>query len=54
MAILAAEETEWRRTMWQIPPFRGALELAMVGMGCFWGAERKFREAPGRGVQGAE
>jgi peptide-methionine (S)-S-oxide reductase len=27
-------------------PFPG-LELAMFGMGCFWGAERKFWEAPG-------
>jgi len=28
------------------PPFPG-MELAMFGMGCFWGAERKFWEAPG-------
>jgi len=28
------------------PPFPGA-ELAMFGMGCFWGAERKFWQAPG-------
>ncbi len=28
------------------PPFKG-MELAMFGMGCFWGAERKFWEAPG-------
>jgi peptide-methionine (S)-S-oxide reductase len=29
------------------PPFPPGLEQAVVGMGCFWGAERKFWEAPG-------
>jgi peptide-methionine (S)-S-oxide reductase len=29
------------------PPFPDGLELALFGMGCFWGAERKFWEAPG-------
>jgi peptide-methionine (S)-S-oxide reductase len=29
------------------PPFPERMELAMFGMGCFWGAERKFWEAPG-------
>ena len=29
------------------PPFPAGLEEAMFGMGCFWGAERKFWEAPG-------
>jgi peptide-methionine (S)-S-oxide reductase len=29
------------------PPFPEGLELADFGMGCFWGAERKFWEAPG-------
>ncbi len=28
-------------------PFPAGLETAMFGMGCFWGAERKFWEAPG-------
>ena len=28
-------------------PFPAGLEMAMFGMGCFWGAERKFWEAPG-------
>ena len=29
------------------PPFPEGLELAMFGMGCFWGAERRFWSAPG-------
>src|SRR5258708_2471198 len=29
------------------PPFPAGLEQAMFGMGCFWGAERKFWEASG-------
>src|ERR671927_247878 len=29
------------------PPFPAGLEQEMFGMGCFWGAERKFWQAPG-------
>ncbi len=29
------------------PPFPENMETAMFGMGCFWGAERKFWETPG-------
>jgi peptide-methionine (S)-S-oxide reductase len=29
------------------PPFPDGVELALFGMGCFWGAERKFWEADG-------
>jgi peptide-methionine (S)-S-oxide reductase len=29
------------------PPFPAGLELAMFGLGCFWGAERLFWELPG-------
>src|SRR5260221_9817242 len=28
-------------------PYPAGLEQAVVAMGCFWGAERKFWEAPG-------
>jgi peptide-methionine (S)-S-oxide reductase len=28
-------------------PFQAGLKLAQFGMGCFWGAERKFWELPG-------
>jgi len=30
-----------------VPPFPEGLEQAMFGMGCFWGAERKFWQTPG-------
>ena len=30
-----------------VPPFPDGLEVAYFGMGCFWGAERKFWEATG-------
>jgi peptide-methionine (S)-S-oxide reductase len=29
------------------PPFPAGMEQVVFGMGCFWGAERKFWEAPG-------
>ena len=30
-----------------VPPFPDGMETVVVGMGCFWGAERKFWEAHG-------
>ena len=30
-----------------VPPFPDGLQRAMFGMGCFWGAERKFWQLPG-------
>src|SRR6476660_5985731 len=29
------------------PPFPAGIEQAVFGMGCFWGAERKFWQKPG-------
>jgi peptide-methionine (S)-S-oxide reductase len=29
------------------PPFPAGLETALFGLGCFWGAERKFWQTPG-------
>ena len=30
-----------------VPPFPEGLETAVFGMGCFWGAEKKFWQTPG-------
>jgi peptide-methionine (S)-S-oxide reductase len=30
-----------------VPPFPAGTEQAIFGMGCFWGAERKFWQTPG-------
>ena len=30
-----------------LPPFPDGMQLAMFGLGCFWGAERRFWEEPG-------
>jgi peptide-methionine (S)-S-oxide reductase len=30
-----------------LPPFPAGMEIAVFGLGCFWGAERKFWQAPG-------
>jgi peptide-methionine (S)-S-oxide reductase len=44
MAVPAAHFINGNRLT---PPFPEGLEQAIFGMGCFWGAERKFWEAPG-------
>ena len=44
MAVPEAHEVSGARLL---PPFPDGLETAVFGMGCFWGAERKFWETAG-------
>ena len=44
MAVPAAHHVNGARLT---PPFPAGLEQAMFGMGCFWGAEKKFWQLPG-------
>ncbi len=44
MAVPAAHHVNGARLA---PPFPAGLEQAMFGMGCFWGAEKKFWQLPG-------
>ena len=44
---MAVSETHFVNGHRITPPFPAGLERAVFGMGCFWGAERKFWEAPG-------
>ncbi len=44
MPVPAAHEVNGHRME---PPFPAGLEQAVFGLGCFWGAERKFWQAPG-------
>ena len=46
-AKMAVGETHFVNHHRIVPPFPDGLERAMFGMGCFWGAERKFWETPG-------
>ena len=44
---LAVSDTHFVNGNRLTPPFPAGLEQAVFGMGCFWGAERKFWQAPG-------
>ena len=44
---MAVPETHYVNRHRIVPPFPDGLELAMFGLGCFWGAERKFWELKG-------
>jgi peptide-methionine (S)-S-oxide reductase len=45
--VMPVPETHFVNGNRIVPPFPDGLEAIVVGMGCFWGAERKFWEAPG-------
>jgi len=44
VAIPAAHHVNGRS---MVPPFPEGVDTVVLGMGCFWGAERKFWETPG-------
>ena len=44
VAVPAAHHVNGRS---MVPPFPDGVDPVVVGMGCFWGAERKFWETPG-------
>jgi peptide-methionine (S)-S-oxide reductase len=44
---LAVPATHWVNGNSIKPPFPAGMETAVFGLGCFWGAERKFWQAPG-------
>ena len=44
---LPTPSTHWVNGNSIKPPFPAGMETAMFGLGCFWGAERKFWQVPG-------
>jgi peptide-methionine (S)-S-oxide reductase len=46
-AAMAVAERHFVNGNRMSPPFPEGMALAMFGMGCFWGAERKFWQIPG-------
>ena len=44
VAVPAAHHVNGRS---MVPPFPDGVDTVVLGMGCFWGAERKFWETPG-------
>ena len=44
VAVPAAHHVNGRS---MVPPFPDGVDTVVLGMGCFWGAERKFWEIPG-------
>jgi peptide-methionine (S)-S-oxide reductase len=45
--VMPVPETHFVNGNRIVPPFPEGVEQALFGMGCFWGAERKFWQAPG-------
>jgi len=46
-AAMRVDETHFVSGHRITPPFPEGMQRAMFGMGCFWGAERKFWQVPG-------
>jgi len=44
---LPTPSTHWVNANSIKPPFPAGMETAIFGLGCFWGAERKFWQVPG-------
>ena len=44
---IPSPEVSWVNGRRIKPPFPAGLQTAMFGLGCFWGAERKFWQLPG-------
>ncbi|MGE0079946.1 MAG: peptide-methionine (S)-S-oxide reductase MsrA [Thiohalomonadaceae bacterium] len=44
---LSVPETHYVNGHRIVPPFPAGMAMAMFGMGCFWGAEKRFWELPG-------
>jgi len=44
---LPVPATHWVNGHGITPPFPAGMETAIFGLGCFWGAERKFWQVPG-------
>jgi len=45
--VMPISETHYVNGNPLAPPYPAAMQIAMFGLGCFWGAERKFWEIPG-------
>ncbi|MCW8828950.1 MAG: peptide-methionine (S)-S-oxide reductase MsrA [Gammaproteobacteria bacterium] len=46
-AAMAVPEYHFVNQHRLLPPFPEGMQMAIFGMGCFWGAERRFWETPG-------
>ncbi len=45
--IMTVTNRHWVHGRPLLPPFPAGLELALLGLGCFWGAERRFWQLEG-------
>ena len=45
--VMTVTNRHWVHGRLLLPPFPAGLELALLGLGCFWGAERRFWQLEG-------